>query len=406
MTAAAAALAGEREVLYAEPNFIYRASVVPDDTHFPFLWGLNQTSDADIDAPEAWDVTTGSSAVVVAVVDTGVADDHPDLASNIWTNAGEAAGTAGVDDDANGFIDDVQGWDWVAGDASPRDLNGHGTHVAGTIGAQGNDGFGVAGVAWDVSLMPLRVLDADGFGSTADITDAFTYAGANGADVVNASLGGGGFSQAMKDAIDGAPSTLFVIAAGNDSANNDTTPAYPCSYTSSNIVCVAATDDLDALAGFSNFGATSVDLGAPGDGILSDQPKYGTPIWTEGFEAAGGWTSGGPGIAWDRTSAAAATGTFSNTDSPGGNYSNNSNSWSRRDASFSLAGETDCKIFYEMRLETESGFDGLLVDAATSSSGPWTNLGGGRARPAASSSRSATTSRRSPASPRCSCASG
>jgi subtilisin family serine protease len=274
------------QVRYAEPNFIYRIEATPNDPRFGELWGLDNsgqsvngttgTPDADIDAPEAWDTTTGSSAVTVAVVDTGVDYDHPDLSPNIRTNPGESGHgkeSNGVDDDGNGYVDDWRGWDFIDSDNDPRDLHHHGTHVAGTIGARGDDGGGVVGVNWQVGLMPVRVLNADGFGTNAGVTAGFAYAGANGAKVVNASLGGSDYSQAMSDAITGAPNTLFVVSAGNDATNNDANPQYPCNYTASNIVCVAATTQSDGLAGFSDYGAGSVDLGAPGKNVLSAYPE-------------------------------------------------------------------------------------------------------------------------------------
>jgi subtilisin family serine protease len=270
---------------YAEPNLTRTAAVIPNDTYFTREWGLHNTGqavlgvsgtiDADIDAPEAWDLTTGNAGVTVAVIDSGVDTTHPDLAPNIWSNPGERGGgkeTNGVDDDGDGLIDDVHGWDWVASDANPADPNGHGTHVAGTIGARGNDGLGVSGVAWNTGLMALRVLDASGNGLLSDVIAAYGYAAAHGAAVVNASFGGAGFSQAEYDAIHAAPGTLFVAAAGNDATNNDADADYPCAYDLPNLICVAATDQQDALASFSNYGAATVDLAAPGTRIASDQP--------------------------------------------------------------------------------------------------------------------------------------
>ncbi len=270
-------------VRYAEPDAPRRAfAVVPDDRYFGVQWGLNNsgqsvggtagTVDADIDAPEAWQLTTGSAAVTVAVIDSGVELDHSDLAGAIWRNAGESGDRReynGADDDGNGLIDDWRGWDWVEGDNDPTDANGHGTHVAGTVGARGNDGRGVARVAWDVSLMPLRTLGADGSGYVSDVIRAYGYAGARKAHVVNASLGGSAFSRAERDAIAAAPQTLFVVAAGNDGADNDREPSYPCNYTLDNVVCVAATDQRDGVADFSNYGATTVDLAAPGVNVAS-----------------------------------------------------------------------------------------------------------------------------------------
>jgi subtilisin family serine protease len=257
-------------VVYAEPDHVVRQTAVPNDPLLPYEWDMTA-----IRAPEAWDVTTGSPQVTVGVVDTGIDATHPDLAPNLWANPGESGGgreTNGRDDDGNGRIDDVHGWDFVDHDSQPQDGNGHGTHVSGTIAARGNDANGVAGLNWTVGLMPLRVLDDDGSGYVSDAIAAYSYAARNGARVVNASLGGPSFSRAERDAIAAAPNTLFVVAAGNDGADNDATPEYPCDYDLPNVVCVAATDRDDALASFSNYGAANVDLAAPGVDIASTWP--------------------------------------------------------------------------------------------------------------------------------------
>ncbi len=266
------------EIEYAEPNYILNAIGVPNDSLFNQLWGMNNTGqsggtpDADIDAPEAWDTETGNGNVVVGVIDTGADYNHPDLAANIWTNPGEIAGN-GIDDDLNGFVDDIRGWDFVNNDNDPFDdsVVGHGTHVSGTIGAVGNNGQGVAGVCWNVKIMPLKFLNAGGSGSTSGAINAILYATAKGADLTNNSWGGGGFSQALKDAIE-ASNSLFVAAAGNSGLNIDSSPQYPAAYNSANILSVASTDRNDNLSSFSNFGAISVDLGGPGSSIVSTVP--------------------------------------------------------------------------------------------------------------------------------------
>jgi subtilisin family serine protease len=264
-------------VAYAEPNYIYKASVLPNDPLLAELWGLQNGNDVDIDAPEAWDVMQGSRDVVVGVIDTGVDYAHEDLSANMWRNPGESGNgkeTNGIDDDGNGYIDDVHGWDFVANDNDPMDDNEHGSHVAGTIAAVGNNGVGVVGVNWKASIMALKFLDRNGSGSASDAISAILYGAANGAHIQNNSWGGGGFSQALQDAIEFARdrNVLFVAAAGNEGRNNDTTPSYPANYAVSTVVSIAASDRNEQLASFSNFGATTVDFAAPGVDILSTTP--------------------------------------------------------------------------------------------------------------------------------------
>jgi subtilisin family serine protease len=272
-------------VRYVEPDFVITTNRIPNDPSFSRLWGLNNTgqtggvADADMDVAEAWDTTTGSRSVVVGVIDTGIDYRHPDLAANMWRNPGETAGD-GIDNDRNGFVDDVYGWDFANNDADPFDDEGHGTHVAGTIGAVGNNGTGVVGVSWTVSLMALKFLGADGSGSTSAAIAAINYATrmrqSYGVNIVatNNSWGGGGSSTALRDAIaaGGAAGILCVAAAGNESANNDVTPSYPANYPSDAVISVAATDASNRLASFSNYGATTVDVAAPGVGIYSSVP--------------------------------------------------------------------------------------------------------------------------------------
>ena len=204
------------------------------------------------------------------MIDTGINYNHPDLAANVWVNDGEIPGN-GIDDDGNGYIDDIHGWDFINNDNDPMDDHGHGSHCMGTIAGSGNNGEGVAGVVWDAKVMGLKFLGASGGGSIADAVDALLYANAMGVQITNNSWGGGGYSQAMKDAIDAAEELgyLFVAAAGNSNQNNDNSPAYPASYSSDNIISVAATDHNDNKASFSSYGLTSVDIGAPGVGIYS-----------------------------------------------------------------------------------------------------------------------------------------
>jgi hypothetical protein len=234
------------------------------------------TFDADIDAVEGWDITTGTGSTIVAVIDTGVDYTHQDLAANIWVNPGETAGD-GIDNDGNGYVDDIHGYDFANNDPDPMDDNNHGTHVFGSIGGVANNGKGVAGVNWNATIMPVKFIASNGSGSIADAVAAIGYAVDNGARISNNSWGfNGAFPQFLFDAVQNAQnaSHIFVAAAGNGDAfgnglNNDSTVFYPSNFELDNIVAVAATDHNDSKAGFSNYGATTVDVGAPGVAILS-----------------------------------------------------------------------------------------------------------------------------------------
>lgn len=279
LAAALIAFKQDPNVSFVEPDYRVSLQDIPDDPSFGTTWGLNNegqtggADDADIDAPEAWEVEKGSSSTIVAVIDTGVDYTHPDLAANIWTNPGEIPGN-GKDDDKNGYIDDVHGYDFVNRDGDPMDDHFHGTHVAGTIGAVGDNGIGVAGVNWNVSIMALKFLDATGGGYESDAISALNYAVANGATISNNSWGGLGYSAAFETALKNAAAKghIFVAAAGNDGWNNDLDAFYPAGYNVPNVVSVAATDHNDQLAWFSNYGVKSVDLAAPGVDIYSTFP--------------------------------------------------------------------------------------------------------------------------------------
>ena len=261
-----AALEGRRDVLGAAPNHTYYLDAVPNDTRWSELWGL-----PTIGAPAAWDVTQGSNAVVVGVVDSGAQVTHADLDANIWVNPKEADNN--VDDDGNGLVDDLKGWDFFGNDDDPADTVGHGTHVAGTIGAEGHNAAGVVGVNWRVKLMALRAGNQTLSGFA--IEQAFRYACSKGAKVVNGSFSGSGAydpNDPIHLAIADCHDTLFVFAAGNNASSNDSFPRFPCNDPSPNVVCVAASTSTDALASFSNYGTTNVDLAAPGANILSTVP--------------------------------------------------------------------------------------------------------------------------------------
>src|SRR5438046_5277798 len=271
-------------VLDEDATYIVHALGVPNDPQSGPLWGLNNSSDADIDGPEAWGITTGSSNVVVGVIDTGIDYNHEHLSANMYSNTAHCNNN-GIDDDGNGFIDDCYGVDFANNDSDPMDDDQHGTHVSGTIGAVGNNGIGVAGVNWNVKLMACKFLNAGGSGSTDGAVSCLNYLSMmkdRGVNIVatNNSWGGGEFSQALYDAIDAhrQRGILFMAAAGNSALDNDTVSFYPANYYLPNIIAVAATTSTDARASFSNFGRRTVHLGAPGDQILSTTPNktYGT----------------------------------------------------------------------------------------------------------------------------------
>ncbi len=288
------------DVEFAEPNYIWRRTALPNDTQFGDLWALKNTGQIgnndqcanqpcpqpgtpgeDIDAELGWNTTTGSRSVVVAILDGGVDITHPDLQANIWTNPGEVAND-GLDNDTNGFVDDINGWDFVHNDKTVFDAEGgddHATHIAGTIGAVGNNGIGVTGVNWQVSIMSVKVLGAAG--AVSNIIDGYNYVrmmkqrGIN-VRVMNNSYGGPGFSQSAFLAIQqlNTAGILFVAAAGNDAQDNFSFPHYPSDFAVPNIISVAATDRFGEKAVFSNFGARRVPMAAPGRGILSTVPQF------------------------------------------------------------------------------------------------------------------------------------
>jgi subtilisin family serine protease len=363
-------LENDPAVKRAEPNGIEWPAALPDDPLLGQLWGLRNTgqsvagatgtSGADIGAAAAWDIGTGSSSTVVAVMDSGAALGHPDLAPQLWRNPGEAAGN-GVDDDGNGYVDDVNGYDFIDGDADPSDVDGHGTHVAGTVLARGNDGYGVTGVAQRGSLMVLRVCAPAPTGCTvAAQIAAINYAAAEGADVLNGSLGGLGTENGLRrQAIFDHPNVLHVFAAGNgdfpppgDGAgdSNEEHPYYPCSHAPSgserdNTLCVAATGQNDGRMTFSNYGSTSVDLGAPGSFVLSSGIR--NDYLYDRFESgAADFSVNWPdNTGWERTDEAPLTSTGI-ADSAGGNYTPGTTaSVTSRPVTVS-PGHTSCTLIY------------------------------------------------------------
>jgi subtilisin family serine protease len=280
---------------------------IPNDPSLSQEWGLTQASNIDINAPAAWTLSTGSRSVVTVVLDSGVDYNHPDLAANIWTNPGEIPGN-GIDDDGNGYVDDVHGYDFANGDGDPMDDNGHGTMVAGTIAATGNNGIGTVGVDWQTQIMPLKFISANGSGMTSNAVAALDYVdtmkqrGVN-IRVVNNSWSGS-YSPSLQLAIDqlNVDGILFVVGAGNGGSdyigdNNDLIPTWPASMPEDNVISVAATDSNDQLAGFSNYGPTSVDLAAPGVNIFTTSPGN-SYAWGSGTSDSAPFVSGVAALAF------------------------------------------------------------------------------------------------------------
>ncbi|MEI1277511.1 S8 family serine peptidase [Leptospira venezuelensis] len=377
------------DIEYVQPNYIYHASVAPTDTLYSQLWGLNNTgqtiatatyaptsaptnnpgtSGDDMRMESAWAITTDCSNTIVAVVDSGVNYNHQDLNDNMWSSnscvsdKGESLGTC------------TNGWDYVDKDSNPMDLNGHGTHVAGTIGAEA-DGTGVVGVCWVAKIMAVRVLDQSGSGDTATIIKGINFAVKNGAKVLNLSLGGPSYDAAMRSAMASAGSkydALFVVAAGNESSNLSVKNSYPCEYGDANILCVAALDQKFQLASFSNFDTskTNVDIGAPGTNIRSS--------WA-GLEATStvpftSWlTSGGSGTSWVATTcftipvlllATSCNSAFSGIGAGYATYS-----YSQADVAFPISAAADAvTAVMSLYLDTEAGYDGFNIYANGNSS--------------------------------------
>ena len=351
MTQVLAAYHSDSSVETAQPNYIYRTTAVPNDAQYGQLWAfknMGQTVNNSLTQPpaspvystnnpgapgndmgieKAWDHITDCSSVVVAVLDTGVKYDQEDLATNMW-NGGASFPN--------------HGFDFVNNDNDPKDLNGHGTHIAGVIGASGNNNLGATGVCWKASIMAVRVLDAAGSGTTAEIIQGINFAVSHGAKVINMSFGGGGIDPALSDAVTNAQThdVVIVVAAGNDGVNNDLSgnATFPCNFTQPNLICVAALDQSYALPNFSNWGATSVDVGAPGTNILSAWAGTSAVIsdpltsgWTFATTTSGGWAFGSVTVGGTPTPSLLDPPTYSS-----GQYSNSTDD--RAYKAFNLAG--------------------------------------------------------------------
>lgn len=361
------------EVVAVQPNFLYYLQVTPNDAQFANagLYGLTR-----IAAPTAWDLTTGSSSVVVANIDTGMRMTHEDLAANIWFNSGEIAAN-GVDDDGNGFIDDVNGWDFFFNDSNPTDEHGHGTHTGGTIGAVGNNLVGVVGVNWNVKIMPIKIYNNTGNGTTsAMLVNAYNYVrmmkqrGVN-IRVTNNSYGGCdeacGYDQATKNALDalGDAGVLNVFAAGNNGTNNDVTPFYPASYTSSHIISVANSNSTDGRNAGSCFGLNSVDLAAPGTGIysstFSSNSSYGN---MSGTSMATPHVAGAAALLFAHNpnlTVASAKATLLNTVDPVAAWSGFVKTGGRLNVNNALRNQTVCSFPASVNVPTKGGIISLAL---------------------------------------------
>ena len=377
-------------VEYAEPNYIYKINFTSNDPFLNQLWGLNNTgqtggtADADIDAVEAWDIQRGSQNIVVAVIDTGVDYTHEDLSANMWINPFETLD--GVDNDLNGYVDDIYGINSITGSGNPMDDNGHGTHVSGTIGAVGNNGKGISGVTHNVKIMALKFLDSSGSGTTLDAIECIQYMidmknrGIN-IKASNNSWGGGGYSQFLYDAINSLKNNniLFSAAAGNSSSDNDSKPFYPASYNLENIISVAATDHNDSLASFSNYGVVSVDVAAPGVNILSTLPGGGyTPKNDDAFfdnmeSGASNW-SAQPSWAITAEQNYTSGERYSWSDSPYSRYANYTDR-SLTSNPLNLSSITaDLRLGFWIRGRLETHYDFLYIEMSGDSSS-WLTIG-------------------------------
>ncbi|PKA17567.1 S8 family serine peptidase [Leptospira haakeii] len=375
------------DVEYVQPNYIYHANTSPNDPIYNQLWGMNNTgqsvitytyptnnpgtSNSDMRMESAWDVNTDCANTIVAVVDSGVNYNHQDLSANMWSS-GSCVSDKGVS-----LGSCSNGWNYVNNNSDPMDLNGHGTHVAGTIGAKGNNATGVAGVCWTAKIMAVRVLDQSGSGDTATIIKGINFAVRNGAKVLNLSLGGPDYDSAMRSAIASAGSNydaLFVVAAGNDGSDLNSDNSYPCEYDEANILCVAALDQKFQLASFSNYDSSkrNVDIGAPGTNIRSTwagaEGTYNLPFtsWITDNILGTGWNTAGCSIyslvLYLSNSCSTAINGISNS-----GYLSNSYALAYAPITITSGAEA-VTARMNIFMDTEAGYDGINMYASSSTS--------------------------------------
>jgi subtilisin family serine protease len=369
------------DVALVEPNYLLYTQSLPNDPYFDQQWGLANsgqsingttgTAGADIDAMQAWEAAAGSEAVVVALVDTGCHLTHPDLEANLWVNSAEIADN-GIDDDHNGYVDDRQGWDFADGDNYPQDASGHGTHVAGIIAARADNAKGIAGVARQVRLMPLRFMNGFDTGTVADAIAAIGYALAKEARIINCSWGSGGYSTALYNVMAGA-NALFVCAAGNNAEDADRHAFYPAGFDLQNVIAVAASDQKDELAWFSNYGLHSVHLAAPGSRIYSLGMDWHN-LLAENFSATplAGWTTGGTPDSWGVRLEADGQGNQVLSLTSEEAYRNNASSWIMTPA-LDLSAATASQLTFQITGASEAFRDYLYVEVSTDAAA-WANL--------------------------------
>ncbi|MBI4652573.1 S8 family serine peptidase [Candidatus Desantisbacteria bacterium] len=372
------------DVEYAEPNFRIKlkAVVMPNDPKFSEQWGLNNTgqsggtADADIDAPDAWGLFKGDSSFVVGMLDSGIDYTHEDLKNNIWINPYEIAGD-GIDNDENGYVDDIYGLNAINNDGNLMDDNGHGTHIAGIIGGAGNNNKGIAGVSWNVKLMGLKCFDEDGYGDVGDAIECMEYVldlkkkGIN-IKVINNSWSINEYSFGLFDLVKNLRDAdiLLVAAAGNESADNDLVKSYPANFNLDNIISVAATDKYDTLASFSNYGIYSVDLAAPGVDIISSAlgggyiPQAGDIFFDDMEGGEENWTHSGINDSWVLDNEAYHSINYSWNDSPAQDYLNNTDSYLEYGSTIDLSNYAGINLGlgFWAKIDIEDGWDYLYVE--------------------------------------------
>ena len=377
-------LASEPAIKVVEPNYIIKAFAFPNDEYYPYQWALQK-----IEAPFAWNFTTGDNQTVIGVIDTGIDINHDDLKANLWVNSGELLGIDAdengiddgcennTDDDINGYIDDCYGFNAILGKGSALDDNGHGTHVAGIIGAVGNNSIGVTGLNWNVSIVGCKFLDSNGSGSLADALECYNYIKTlkqNGIPIiaVNASYGHYGLSTLEQNAISELENLgiLVIAAAGNETNNNDTNPVYPCAFSTqfNNVICVAATDENDNLAYFSNYGVNTVQVAAPGVNIFStylSQLECSNLIFEDNMEnGPANWITYGTNNRWNITQETYVSPTHAWSDSPYFNYLDYTDSYLELNAPINLSDvTTDLCVSFNVKWALEPYFDYMYFQA-------------------------------------------